>query len=297
MDIQKTANHWDTQHFSTAFLRAEWSAHPLAQERLHSMLGYLSREEWFIKTRLPHAPVRRGLGIGVGTAATELQLLASGAVEQFDVYDVSPVALSAAREEAQRLGVEERVRFVCEDINRVALPHETYDLVTFIASLHHIEQLEQVLRSCYAALAPGGMMWAAEYIGPDRFEYPDADTAFAERFYRILDPGLKKAWEPELHFPTPEEVILVDPTEAVHSSEIIAMARSIFPKLEIIPTYGTLAFILSWSLNHDALYETEKGHDAFRVILDLDTAMIDSGTLPHYFAYLVGTKPSMVTQR
>jgi len=297
MDIQRTADHWNKQHFSTAFLRAEWSYHPLALARLHRMLGYDSREEWFVKTHLPHGPVQRGVGIGVGTATSELRLLASGAVEQFDLYEISPVALESVREEARRLGVEDRARFLCEDINHVALPTETYDLVTFIASLHHMEQLEHVLQSCYASLAPGGVMWAAEYVGPDRFNFPDADTAFAKRLYRALDPDVKKTWEPELRFPSPADVIAVDPTESVHSSDIIKTARWIFPQLDVIPTYGTLAFIISWCLNHDALYDTEEGREAFQAILDIDTAMLDAGQLPHYFAYLIGVKPPSTSRR
>lgn len=69
--------------------------------------------------------------------------------------------------------------------------------------------------------------------------------------------------------------------------------RRIFAQTEIIPTYGTLSFILSWCLNPDAIHDTEKGRDAFQTILDIDTAMLDAGQLPHYFAYLIGHKPTI----
>lgn len=297
MDIQRTADHWDRQHFSTAFLRAEWSYHPLALERLHRLLGADSRAEWFARTFVPHPPARRALGVGVGTATTELDLLAGGAVAHYDLYDVSPVALDAARAEAERRGIAARARFICADINAATLPPHTYDIVTFIASLHHIAALDATLQACHDALLPGGVLWAAEYVGPDRFAFPDADTAFAKRLYRALDPDLKKAWEPELRFPSVEEVVAVDPTESVHSAQIIAATRRAFPKVEVIPTYGTLAFILSWCLNHDALYDTDKGWEAFRTILDIDTAMLDTGALPHYFAYLIARKAGGATPK
>lgn len=292
MDMRQAAEYWDEQHDAETFLRAEWSFHPLARARLHRMLGNTSREEWFARTYLASHPARHGLGIGVGPAKSELRLLANGAVERYDLYDISASSLASARAGAERLGVADRTRFFCADIQQALLPTETYDVITFFHSLHHIERLDEVLHACYTALAPGGVLWATEYIGPDRFAYPEADTAFAKRLYRALDPDVKKAWEPELRFPTPEEVAAADPTESVHSSAIVPAMRRAFARTQVIPTYGTLAFILSWCLDPDAIHDTEKGRDAFQTILDIDTAMIDAGQLPHYFAYLIGHKPA-----
>ncbi len=93
-------------------------------------------------------------------------------------------------------------------------------------------------------------------------------------------------WEPDLRFPSTDEVIAVDPTESVHSATIIKTARWIFPQLGVIPTYGTLAFIISWYLRHDALYDTEKGREAFEATLDIDTVMLDADQLPLLFCVL-----------
>ena len=51
--------------------------------------------------------------------------------------------------------------------------------------------------------------------------------------------------------------------------------------------------MIMWTLDHDALYDTELGREAFQTLLDIDTAMIDAGRLPHYFAYLVARKPAL----
>jgi hypothetical protein len=47
--------------------------------------------------------------------------------------------------------------------------------------------------------------------------------------------------------------------------------------------YGSLSFMLMWCLNHNALYYTPQGNEAYRTIIDLETALVDSGALPHYF--------------
>jgi hypothetical protein len=41
--------------------------------------------------------------------------------------------------------------------------------------------------------------------------------------------------------------------------------------------------MLMWCLNHNALYYTPQGNEAYRTIIDLETALVDSGALPHYF--------------
>ena len=45
-----------------------------------------------------------------------------------------------------------------------------------------------------------------------------------------------------------------------------------FEDVEFIPTYGTFTAILMWSLNHDALYETEQGRNFMQLVMDMDTA-------------------------
>jgi SAM-dependent methyltransferase len=290
MDHAKTADHWDRQHFDPIFLRREWSFHPVARKRLHKQLGAPSRERWFHDRYLKGREGLRALGVGVGRAETELNLLALGGLKHYDLYDLSPVAIEDGRKAAASRGLSKQANFVCGDIGEADLDGCHYDLITFIASLHHMDRLDAVLRTCDRVLAPGGLLWAVEYIGPDRFQYPEQDAAFPKALYRSLDSLLKLPGEPELKFPSREDVIGVDPTEAVHSSEIVATMRSIWSDLEVIGTYGTLMFMISWCLDYNAWYETAKGGEAFETIMEIDAAMIDSGRLPHYFAYLVARK-------
>ena len=291
MEHAQTAAHWDRQHFDTEFLRREWSFHPLAKQRLYRLLGAPSREHWFHSRYLVGRHDMNGLGIGVGRAETEINMIGLGGFARYDLYDVSPAALEDGRKTADARGLSGIANFVCADINKAYLPDGSYDVITFIASLHHMENLQEVLAMCERLLAPGGVLWAVEYIGPDRFQYPTADTAFAKALYRALDPAIKRVGEPELIFPSREDVIAVDPTESVHSSAIVKTMQAIWPDVEFFGTYGTLMFIISWCLDSDKWYDTDQGREAFETILEIDAAMIDAGRLPHYFAYLVAKKP------
>lgn len=290
MDQERARDYWDERHFDPAYVREEWSFHPAAKARLHRLLGFSSREEWFWANYLNGKSNLRGVGIGVGLGQTELRLISTGVFAQYDFYDVSPAALAEVQREAERIGVADKVRCICADIDTLQLGVEAYDLVTFIASLHHMSDVEEILGKCKMALKPGGRLWAVEYIGPDRFQFPDEHTEFAKRFYHSVHPGLKKLWMPDLVFPSAEEVIKADPTEAIQSASIPQAMYSTFSDVQTINTYGSFAFILFWCLLHDALYESPLGHEFVATVLEIDTMLIDSGKLPHYFAYFIATK-------
>lgn len=291
MDISVTSDYWNKQHFANDFLRGEWSFHPAAKARLHRILGAPSREDWFCDRYLKGRRNLRALGIGAGRCETELRILSKSDIVQYDLFDVAPDALDAGREMASKMGLLDRTNFRCENIHDVKLAANSYNVITFIASLHHIDELEGMLQRCEGALSPGGVLWAAEYIGPNYFAYPEEHTRLARSFWRAIAPSLKKTSISELQFPTVAEVIAADPTESARSEDIPRVIARVFQTAEFIPTYGTFAFILFWGLNHDALYETEEGKAFVETVMELDTALIDSGSLPHYFGYFIARKP------
>lgn len=291
-DLETTADHWAETYQSEDFARREWIGHPLATKRMARIMnGHATHAQWFVHEILKGKPIRRALGIGVGVAFHENQIVAAGVVEHYDYYDISQAGLDLAKAAADKLGIVDKISFICADINKVGLNAEEYDLVTFMASLHHIHELEQTLRNCEFAMAPGAILWAFEYAGPDRFDYPDEHADIARRLFRILDEDIRLPGEPELIFPSPSDVIAVDPTEAVHSSEILPTLRRIWPDLEVNGQYGTLSSMMMWCLNHNALYDTAKGYEAYGTILELEDALVDSGALPHYFVNAIARKP------
>lgn len=289
-DISIAADYWAKQYGNDTFYRREWQCHPHAiafREKLH---GGLNRPDWFFQHKMGGKPVKNALGIGAGIAMDELHLVYRGAVEHYELMDISDAGLSILRANAERHGYADRISCTVGDVNEADLGENRYDLITFMASLHHVEELERVLLACNRALKPGGILWASEYIGPDCFQFPDEHVGIARNLYQALDPSLRNRWYPELGFPTRAEVLAADPTESVHSSEIEPIMRRIWPDLEFFGTYGTLAFIISWCLNHDALYDSDQGLRAMRAILDIDAALIDAGRLPHYYAHLIARK-------
>ena len=106
--------------------------------------------------------------------------------------------------------------------------------------------------------------------------------------YRISQAEHDKgAVRTQLGFPSPAEVAEVDPSEAVHSEEIVEAVRRHFDVVEFNYTGGTLMqFMLNGiagNFRHDDL--------ASRKILDLifkiEDTLVESGDLAPHFAMIV----------
>ncbi len=294
-----TAEYWDT--YVARYLadgaveinRAEWLAHPVVQDFHRRLRGGMTLEEWLIVNHLSHRHVVPAIGLGAGVGSFELNLVAHGVVRSVELVDVSPLAVEQAAQTAQRLGMEDRVVVRCQDQASLTLADDSYDLVTFVSSLHHVTDLESTMNAVRRALRPGGVLFANEYIGPNRFAFPSSDVAVARSVYRLLDPHHRGPW-PELPLPNPDDVAKSDPTEAAHSEEIIACLKRHFEHVQLLPFFGALLYPLWTGLNHDRLFETPSGAEVVATLLTLDAALGRSGQLPPYFAVMVASDRPLV---
>ena len=89
-----------------------------------------------------------------------------------DACDVAEGALQEARRLAQENHLA-NIRYYAADINTIELPKEAYDAVWIHHSMHHFEALEHICRQIRQSLKPGGLLILNEYIGPNRFQFPD----------------------------------------------------------------------------------------------------------------------------
>ena len=83
-------------------------------------------------------------------------------------YDTHPASIDAARRNAERAGVADRVRF--EVANAVSFPGTGFDLVAHFDSLHDMADPVGAARRVRKALAPGGTWMLVEPFAGDRLE-------------------------------------------------------------------------------------------------------------------------------
>ncbi|MFJ7272425.1 class I SAM-dependent methyltransferase [Streptomyces sp. NPDC099050] len=129
-----------------------------------------------ITTWLPlNEPPRHIVDLGCGTGAGTFALLDQFPDARVTAVDSSAAHLQRLREKACARGVEDRVRTVQADLDETAWPElGTPDLVWASASMHHMADPDQALRTVRELLAPGGLFAVVELAGFPRFLPADA---------------------------------------------------------------------------------------------------------------------------
>ncbi len=129
-------------------------------------------------------PPGRALDLGSGEGADAVWLARQG--WRVTGTDISGVALGRAAEHAAAEGLADRIDWQRHDLGE-SFPEGTYDLVSaqFLHSYGEMPR-EKILRSAASAVAPGGVLLIVGHSG---------------------FPSWEENPHPDVHFPTPEEVL------------------------------------------------------------------------------------------
>lgn len=224
-------------------------------------------------------PRRRGLVIGCGNGWVERDLYDRGVCERFDAFDASPAYLAQA--EADR--GDRPIRYLRSDF-RSFVPDGTYDLVVNVAALHHAQHLHRHVARLRAAMDPDGILVNWEYVGPRRNQYPRSQLA-AMRAVRDALP--ERFRTPHPLKPTRRDAVCGDPTEAVHSDEIL---RAIDDHFEVVlrnDLGGGIAYQLLWNFVEPFEAGDPEARAALAAILRADEQQTGTSQVPAMFTYLV----------
>lgn len=296
-EAQKAGDYWDTSTDVYAQMppRARWPSSPhivryqneRACGRIISGASNRGAIELFKDMAGSDVPVGKAVSIGCGPGHKELLLLEDGTVEHFDLYDVSQESLNAGRSLAKQMGVEDRVRFIHGYDFEKELT-ETYDLVYWDNALHHMFDATAAVRWSHSALRPGGWFLMTDYVGSNRFQWPEeaCDLVDAIRgslpdecFYNPINPSMPYSrTAPRPTLPDME----YDPSEAADSEAIIPAIEAYFPEPTIKHVGGT---VFHQALN-DVLTNIPEESELLSALLEQDR-QID---VPHY-AVAVAQKP------
>jgi SAM-dependent methyltransferase len=178
-------NFWDRE--VAAPTHTSWMEDPLVRNYiLRSIAGGESGlwpMDWFDKW-LNGRRFQRALSIGCGTGALERDLVRRGLVRRVDAFDGSTNSLRIAREYAAAEGLSARIHYFAYDFNRGIPAREKYDAVFIHQALHHVENLEILLRAVMMRLR--GILYLDEYVGPSRTEWSDG----LDRQVEMIDAAL-----------------------------------------------------------------------------------------------------------
>jgi SAM-dependent methyltransferase len=280
------AAYWDRP--APVQKRARWWAWPrivahqnalICGEPLAAWGAGLVRE---IDRRWPGRRFRRAVSIACGNGAKELELLRSGLVEYFDLYEISEARIRHGQKLLAKAGLSDRVAWHTQDGVAALELGPRYDLVTWDNGLHHMADTARAVAASVTALRPGGVFLMNDYVGPNRFQWGQRTLAYATAVrHRLPEALLRDPADPSRRLPVTisrpdrEAMIALDPSEAAASEDILPAIRRHFPEARIWMLGGAIYHL---ALN-DVLANFDPARDAplLESLLLLDLALAELG--------------------
>lgn len=237
---------------------------------------------------------QRAISVGCGLGSKEWNLVRMGAVEHFDLYDISIANVELGQKLAAESGLSDRLSYHLADAFKETIPAD-YDLVYWNNALHHMPDAFRAVAWSYDRLRPGGLFAMDDFVGPTRFQWTDENLRWACAVRRNLpDRLLQNPWSPgnlvprEIRRDSPETIMAADPSEAADSSRILPAIKTIFPNAEILPTGGALYHLAMNDIFCN--FTSEDDYTLLRQILMLDQLLAEKGTTQ--YAVALARKPA-----
>jgi ubiquinone/menaquinone biosynthesis C-methylase UbiE len=277
---------------------SSWAEHPLVNQLyIHQLVSGNPAIGWLesIARRYFPAPVAHALSLGCGGGGLERHALSMNMAHRFDAYDISDGALELARRLAAEHDLAARITYQVADLNAMTLPANHYDAVFASQSVHHIESLEHYLDQVVRALKPGQLFVVNEFLGPNQFQWTDAQLKHSQNLLdklpekyrmRIRGFGTKR----KVERPTIETMIAVDPTEAIRSQDILPEMQKRFEIIEKIDFGGTLLHLVLDDIAGN-FTDTPEDRQWLQMLFDEEQALLRAGEITSDFALIVARKP------
>ena len=191
----------------------------------------------------------KALSLACGTGSRELRWAKFNNIDCIDAYDISEERIAFAKRKASESKFGKKVNFQVNDVNKIELKQNYYDIVLAEQSLHHLSPLREIMERINCFLKPNGYFIVNEFVGPSRFQWTERQIAVVNAILSILPVQYKIRWnskkvKSKVFKPSLLSMLLSDPTEAIQSSEIIPILDDIFELVEIKGYGGTILALL-----------------------------------------------------
>jgi SAM-dependent methyltransferase len=215
-------------------------SHPLVQGYISlrafgSLTGHLDAAAHAIRTYTE--PGDTIVSLGCGAAGKERFLATTMPDRRFVGIDLADEIIAASREEIERDGLR-NLEISQGDFNNLDLPAQGTKVLLGLGAIHHVENLEDMWTQARHALVPNGVVLAQEFVGPNRFQWTEAQVESCDRALREIVPAAHKPHHDHIERIPVEHMIATDPSEAVRSAEILPTCRDAGFTIEALTSAG-----------------------------------------------------------
>lgn len=228
---------------------------------------------------------KTAISIGCGEGTKEMMLLERNLVQKFACFELAKERIIKGRELAEKRGLQDRIMFFNEDFFISKYSEQSYDMVFWDNSLHHMMDAYKAVKKSYEILNPGGVFFCNDFVGKSKFQWSDMELAIVNGIRMSLDEKIFQKSNGEIYKriisrPSIDSMNRSDPSEAADSASIIPAIREVFANPIIIPTGGLVYHLC---LN-GILSNIEEESDLLNHLLAMDDETIEMGLSQYAFA-------------
>lgn len=293
MSADKVAARWGDAGFTHTLADVAWTASiPVLMHLNERGTGDPARNwltswahQWFAGNEL------RVLVLGCGEGWLERVVSTWPFVDRIDAVDLSPDAVERAKAQAPP-----NVSYSVADLNRDVLPEAAYDVVVAHMILHHIENLEHALAQIERTMKRDAALIINEYAGPNRFQFGDDVLAYINELLACLPPRLRRsALDPAKTYerkerPPLQQMIDLDPSEAVRSAEVMPLLRERFEVLDERAMGGAILHHLMYDIAPNFRFDAPKERAMVELMCEREDDLMRRGAIPSDFVIAAARK-------
>ena len=270
-----------------------WNDYELVRHHLNARFSGDELQTWSDRfSEITRRKFQRALVLNCGNGWVERELVRTGLFAEAVGIDYSEQLLAEARACAREDGLP--LSYERHDINSGTLPAGPFDLVINHAAAHHIARIDRVFRAICRVLPEDGWFVSFDYVGPHRNQY--RAEAWEEAW--AVNQGLPNSLRQDMRYPSIPTMLIIDPTEAIHSELILDTFRRYFVVEELTPLGGAIAYPLL-THNRAMFEETDSGAQArwIQWVLEADDRFLEVHPNSSLFAYFAGRPNKAVLRR
>ncbi|MFO1051105.1 MAG: class I SAM-dependent methyltransferase [Planctomycetota bacterium] len=169
-------------------------------------------------------PGDRVVSVGCGSATKEIAIARQLPDRRFLGLDIAHETVARMREQIAAQGPS-NLELQIGDFNDLQLERGAFRALLGLGAIHHVQKLESFWSGVAHGLTADGCVLAQEYVGPNRFQWTDAQIAAGSAALKELVPLQHQTHHRHVERIPEALLIAADPSEAVRSAELLPTLR------------------------------------------------------------------------
>lgn len=227
-----------------------------------------------------------------GTGHNEINWAKTGCFSKIEGFDLSPSRVEASNRLSASENVNSILSFRIENALDLELKSNSFDVIIADGALHHLTPLNDIISNLKSALKNNGLFILKDFVGPTRFQWTESQLKHVNTLLNELPEKYRLRWDSNSiktkHYkPGKLSMILSDPSEAVESSNILAVLESQFSLLELKPMGGTILQLAFNDIAHNFLNDDDETKEWLNYCFNFEDKLLSSEAIQSDFVFAV----------